>query len=149
MNKEKKAVGKIISITITILIVCVVFGVLIYGIQEPKTVISDSNIKIKSMYGLTVDFKDIAEINLIDSTIDDITNSLKRTNGIGNIGNSLKGHFTTDNIGDIMLFIYSGSSPIICIKRINSNDIYINFKDSEKTANLYEELLNKYNQFVG
>jgi len=63
-----------------------------------------------------------------------------RTNGYGGFGESLKGNFTSDTLGDIILFVNSKSSPTIKIERIDQKDVYISFGNSESTEQLFRDL---------
>ena len=67
------------------------------------------------------------------------------SNGYGGFGGSLKGYFKSDKLGEIVIFVHSQSSPTIRIERMGKKDIYISFRDSEKTEQLYLELIQHWN----
>jgi hypothetical protein len=115
-------------------------GVLLYqGGKDPVVNVSDSGIEIKAMYGTVVDFVDIIDISLIEKSMNDI-GAGERVNGYGGIGNALKGHFVSDDLGDILLFTQLKSSPTILIERRGKENIYISFSDTELTKQAYIEM---------
>jgi hypothetical protein len=52
----------------------------------------------------------------------------------------LKGHFESDALGDVLLFVQSQSSPTTWIERSAGEDIYLSFRDGERTEQLYREM---------
>jgi len=64
-----------------------------------------------------------------------------RTGGYGGFDGTLKGNFESDNVGQTLLFVQSKSSPTIKIERIDEKDVYISFRDSKKTEQIYGELI--------
>ncbi len=62
-------------------------------------------------------------------------------NGYGGIGEALKGNFKSDTLGETILFVQSKSFPTIKIKRTDKKDVYISFRSSESTEQLYRELI--------
>ncbi len=141
MNKTKKSAVEVIGSIVAIIILGVVFGLVISGLTEPAVSVTESGIKINGIYGLSVDFSEITRVTLIEDGINDIAGELTRTNGFGDMGESLKGHFESDKIGKTLLFVRTSSSPTLQIERNGSKDIYINFSNSGKTVKLYEDIL--------
>jgi len=128
------------AIAISTLVIFVGVGVVLYyGAQEPTVSFLEGSIQIKAMYGLSVEIADITDISLLDKSMSDIGVG-KRINGYGGIGDSLKGNFQSDILGDTLLFVASKSAPTICIARCDQKDIYLSFRDSEKTEALYRAL---------
>ncbi|MEM5768635.1 MAG: hypothetical protein AAGU32_10175 [Bacillota bacterium] len=137
-SKTPKAV--VIAITSISAIILIAIGMLFfYGEKDPATSLSDDRIQIKAMYGLNIDFSEIADISLIEKSMSEIGVG-KRTNGYGGIGEALKGNFKSSALGEILLFVQSKSSPTIKIERTGKKDVYISFRDSESTEQLYREL---------
>jgi hypothetical protein len=61
----------------------VIIGIMsYYGSKDPIVDIRDRDIQIKKMYGLTIDLSEIADISLIEKSMDDIGIGT-RTNGYG------------------------------------------------------------------
>ncbi len=138
-TKTPKAV--VIAIVFFIGIVFVFVGFMFYyGSRDPVVNIRDNEIQIKAMYGLNIELSDITDISLIDKSMADIGIG-KRTNGYGGSGGILKGNFELDNLGEAMLFVQANSSPTIRIDCINKKDIFISFRNSENTEQLYRKLI--------
>ncbi|EHQ89000.1 DUF3784 domain-containing protein [Desulfosporosinus youngiae] len=139
MPKTTSRGGIIVALVFTAVTFIFVGGLLFYGEKEPVVKISDNQIRIAGMYGLSVDFSDISSISLIEKSVADL-GAGRRTNGYGGFSESLKGHFDSPDLGKVLLFVKSGASPTLWIERESQEDIYLNFKDGEKTKALYQEL---------
>ncbi|MBP1757045.1 MAG: hypothetical protein H6Q59_3443 [Firmicutes bacterium] len=138
-TKTPKAV--VIAIIAFVGMVFVLIGIMsYYGSKDPIVNIRDNDIQIKAMYGLNIDLSEIAEISLIEKSMDDIGIGT-RTNGYGGFGEALKGNFKSDIYGETLLFVQAHSSPTIKIDRINKKDIYVSFSNSEITKQLYSKLI--------
>lgn len=121
--------------------VFVLVGIMFYqGSKDPVVSIRDNNIQIKAMYGENIELSEITDISLIEKSMDDIGIGT-RTNGYGGFGGILKGNFESNISGKTLLFVQANSSPTIKIVRKNKKDIYISFRDSEKTKQIYRELI--------
>lgn len=139
-SKTPKTV--IIAITsISAIILIAVGKSFFYGEKDPDVSILDDGIQIKAMYGLNIDFSEIADISLIEKSMNDIGFGRRTTNGYGGIGETLKGNFKSDTLGETLLFVQSMSSPTIKIERTDKKDVYISLRDSESTEQLYRELI--------
>lgn len=131
----------IIAITLISAVILIGVGALIfYGEKDPNASILDDHIQIKAMYGLSVDFSEIADIYLIEKSMSNIGFGT-RINGYGGIRGALKGNFKSDTIDETLLYVQSKSSPTIKIERIDKKDIYISFRNSESTEQLYREMI--------
>jgi hypothetical protein len=140
-SKPKTPKAIIIAITSICAIIIIVVGALFfYGEKDPEVSILDDRIQINAMYGLNIDFSEIADISLIEKSMSDIGIGT-RNNGYGGIGGTLKGNFKSDTLGEALLFVQSNSSPTIKIERIDKKDVYISFNNSESTEQLYRELV--------
>jgi hypothetical protein len=121
-------------------VVCVaIVAMLFVGAKEPVVSVLDNSVQIESAYGLTVDFSAITSVSLVEESMNDLGVDV-RTNGYALRGD-LKGHFRSDSLGDILLFVQSDSAPTIRITREDGEDIYLSFPDSEKTKTLYQTLV--------
>lgn len=105
-----------------------------YGAFEPTITVKDEYITIGGMYASTVHTEDIIEVVLLDS----IPRVLRKNNGF-DFGNILKGNFSLENIGKGRLYINNGKSPYVYLK-LEKGYVIINFKNSEKTQELYNEI---------
>lgn len=132
-----------IVITLTILFTAIVLigvGIMFYfSEKEPKVIVSNNIIQIKAVYGLSIDDADVTDIVLIDKSMRDIGVGY-RNNGYGGFGETLKGHFNSNELGHYLLFVKADSSPTIWIERDDKEDIYISFEEGEKTEELYQKL---------
>lgn len=140
---HKSQLSKVeVSITIGITVIAVIgVGIMFYyGEKEPVVSISDKYIQIEAMYGLDINFTDITDISLIDKSMNDIGTG-RRTNGYAGFGDTLKGYFISESTGKILLFVKSQTAPTIRIVRDDGEDVYISFRDGEKTKLLYQELI--------
>jgi len=134
---SKTVVITIVSISAIILIG--VGALFIYGEKDPEISILDECIQIKAMYGLSIDFSEISYISLIEKSMSEIGIGT-RTNGYRGFGEALKGNFKSDALGETLLFVQSKSSPTVKIERIDKKNVYISFRNSESTEQLYREL---------
>jgi hypothetical protein len=115
---------------------------IVVGIQDPDVYIYDDNIRISGSYGLRVYFSEMTSVSLVNKSMSEIYDgeSVSRTNGIGGIGQTNKGHFWSATFGSHRLFVQTRTAPTIHIER-RAIDIYISFRDGEKTERLYRELV--------
>jgi len=115
-------------------------GVMIYnGERETVVNVLANKIEIKGMYGLDIDFSDVAGISLIEKSMSEIGTG-RKTNGYDGFGQTLKGNFNSGELGKILLFVKSDQIPTIWIELEGKEDIYISFNNSEKTRELYNKL---------
>lgn len=141
--KAKTSKGVVAAISVISAFVLILIYILtVYGEKDPEIKILDDSIQIKAYYGLSINFSDISDIHLIEQSMREIGPGV-RTNGYDGFGKALKGNFKSDSLGDILLFVQENSSPTIMIDRKNNKDIYISFKNSNKTEGLYFELKQK------
>jgi hypothetical protein len=138
---------KITVVTVVISgVICVAVGImLVFSEKEPIVNILDDGVQIKAVYGLTIDFSDITDISLIEKSMSAIGVG-KRTNGYGGFGETLKGHFKSNSLGETLLFVRSKSSPTIRIERDGAEDVYISFRNSENTERVYREIKEAFSQ---
>lgn len=142
-DDSKSKIPKAVIITIasiSAMFLIAVVSLFFYGEKDPDVNIIYDRIQIKAMYGLNIDFSEIAEISLIEKSVSDIGIGT-RTNGYGGIGGALKGNFKSDTLGETLLFVQSKSSPTIKIERTYKKDVYISFRNSQSTKQLYSELI--------
>jgi hypothetical protein len=121
---------------ITVVILAFPIFLIIYGNREPEVITTTSNIIIEGMYGQQINYSDIKQLD----TIPILPRIKARTNGYA-FGKILKGNFRFQNQEKAKLFVNAGKPPYILI-RTNSLNIYINFKDPEKTRDLFQALIN-------
>lgn len=118
-----------------ILFVLILTIVLIFsGKREIKIKMTETDFSIKSIYGLTINYSDINQLDTISS----LPRIRMRTNGYA-FGKTLKGNFTLNDRTIVKLFITKGTPPYIFIKTENYI-LYINFKNPDKTVDLFNAL---------
>lgn len=132
-TKSRKLEMKVFIGFMTITIIAVSF-LLIYGSKEAKVEIMEDRIVISGIYGTMVKKENITEITLEDS----IPRVLNKVNGF-NMGYVLRGVFTVEGMGSGSVYIHENKSPYIVIK-VENKFFIINYKDSNKTRELYEKL---------
>lgn len=139
MTKKTKSRWEVIKPIFVIIILTVCAIMLLYGFKEPSIKLTDKQIQINGMYGLEIDFTDVKDVTLIEKSMREIGIGT-RTNGFGGMGSTLKGNFKSADLGKHILFVNADASPTIRIARKSDVDIYISFKDSKKTENLFSGL---------
>lgn len=147
LTSQSKASTVKVSMTIAItVLVAIGVGVMFYyGEKEPMVNILDNSVQIKAMYGTDINFANITDIYLIDKSMQDLGTG-RRTNGYGGFGETLKGHFNSEDVGKVLLFVQSKMSPTIWITRDGGKDIYISLRDGARTKLLYQELITAVRQ---
>jgi len=135
LKKAMIAIGIIISIQFFIGI-----GVMIYlGERDPRISIHRDRIQIRALYGRDIYFSHIAEISLIESSMNEIGTG-SRTNGYNSGGPAAKGYFSSAESGQQVLFVYATSSPTIKITQTIGFSIFISFRNSDETVDVYHKM---------
>lgn len=134
-NKDKsdKTVGKV-AVGLKTLVGVIIMALILYGAREPKIEVENNRVRIKGMYGTTIDKEDIVQLSIEDS----LPRILRRTNGM-ELVHILRGRFILEDIGKAVLLINEKSSPYIFIETEDRHYI-INYKDPNKTMELYNKL---------
>jgi hypothetical protein len=112
---------------------------IITGGKETKLELTDSAFTINGMYGLTVDYSKVVNID----TLSILPRIKVRTNGYA-LGNTLKGNFKLYDQSKVKLFVEEGIPPYIHIKT-DETDLYLNFKNPVTTVDLYKKIKTKLN----
>lgn len=111
-----------------------------FGEKDAVVNIQNEQLQIQAMYGLDISFSDIENIAIIEESMSQIEPEMHRDNGYGGFGTTQKGHFSSEKLGKVLLFVSSDSSPTIWIECKENEDIYISFSDKEKTETLYDRM---------
>ncbi len=118
----------------------IVIPVVIYtfyaGSRPPVVAVSSDRLSVGGgiFYGADVPFSDIQEVSLQDT----IPRVLRKTNGF-NAGDTLRGNFALEVLGNGRIFINRGVPPYVVVKTKDSY-VIVNFKSPQQTRELYEEL---------
>lgn len=123
-----------LALTIILLALILSIGIILSGKREIKINMSNSDFSFKGIYGLTIKYSDIKKLDTISS----LPRIRLRTNGYA-FGKTLKGNFTLNDRTKVKLFITKGTPPYIFIKTENYI-LYINFKNPDKTVDLFNAL---------
>jgi len=135
-NKNRKN-EFIVAMAVLLTSLVLISGVLIVGIIEPKVEVNSENIIISGLYKRTIKTTEIEGISLEEN----IPKVLNKVNGF-DWGYTLRGSFNLEGIGQANIYIQENQSPYIVIN--TENRLYIiNYKDPEKTINLYNKLIVK------
>jgi hypothetical protein len=116
-------------------VLLVVAFVAIPNYRETKVQFENDTFKIKGTYGLTIQFKDIEQVDTVSS----IPKISLRTNGYA-FSKTLIGNFRFTDGSNAKLFVKKGFGPFVVIKSKERVPVYINFEDKQKTIDLYNRL---------
>jgi len=116
-------------------VVPVVVWVFYAGSKPPVVTFSSVGFSISGggLYRADAPFADIREVLLQDT----IPRVVRKRNGF-NAGDTLRGNFTLEVLGNGKIFINRGIPPYVVLRTPDSY-VIINFKDPQQTRALYEE----------
>ena len=143
-GNANKRTSRIVVVSALIISIATILGtgvMMFQGMEEPVVSVSDGSLHIDSMYGLSVDLADITAVSLLESTLHDLAREdAIKTNGFA-LGQTYKGNFKSESLGEVLLFVQADSSPTLLIERTSGKDIYLSFSDSATTEQIYQSLL--------
>ena len=122
----------------SVFVLLVVAIVVIPNYRETKVQFENDTFKIKGTYGVTIQFKDIEQVD----TVSAIPKISLRTNGYA-FGKTRIGNFRFTDGSNAKLFVKKGFGPFVVIKSKERVPVYINFEDMQKTIDLYNRLKTK------
>lgn len=111
---------------------------MVVNFRETKVQLDDKTIQIKGVYGLTIPFTELEQVD----TISALPAVSLRTNGYAFFGTWI-GNFKLTDGSRVKMFVKNGHTPYILIKSKDRLPVYINFDDRIKTIKLYNELIVK------
>lgn len=141
MSKKNSKIGIAAAIIITVVVLIIVSVMISDGEKDPVVSAADNKIKIESQYGIDIDYSDVKSITLIEKSLNEIEPKAHRYNGYGGFGDTLKGYFDSEELGNFILFVKANSSPTILIERKDNDNVYISLSDGDKTKELYQKLI--------
>lgn len=109
---------------------------LISSRQETSINTNQNGLIIEGTYGLTISFSDMKQVDTVSS----LPQISIRTNGYA-LGKTKIGNFRLADGQDVKLYVKNGFPPYILIHSRDNKPIYINFEDSKRTIDLYNDLL--------
>lgn len=139
-NKPAKRGALKASQIITIIALVFVGVMFLLGERDPAVTLDESGVHIRAMYSADVPYAEISRVELLEKSMSEIGVGA-RTNGYDGFGGTLRGHFDSAELGKHLLFVSPDSAPTIYIDRADGEDVYLNFKDAEKTRAVYAEIL--------
>ncbi len=115
-------------------------GALFYAEEQPPRVSVDrSRFKVDSfMYGEEYALREITHFSLHS----DLPRIRVRTNGYA-LGETLRGHFRLDRLGEGLLFLEYGHPPYLLVER-GRDYVIVGFEDPSQTKRLFETLRTHY-----
>ncbi|HWT76678.1 MAG TPA: hypothetical protein VN258_18425 [Mobilitalea sp.] len=134
MNKNNNKFSFIFS-SIIVIGVAIFLVILFRSInKETKIDLNDNYFEVKGLYGANFNYDDVTLIELKD-TLPEVT---YKTNG-ADFGEAKKGNFDVSGLGNCKLYILTKNGPFIYLK-INDKYVIINYRDKNKTEQLYNGL---------
>ena len=124
---------------ITVIIIVILLILILFNRYQGKGTginLYEDNFDISGMYGLTINYSDIYQINII-SEMPEIG---MRTNGYYFM-NVCKGYFIVRDIGNTYLNLNLKYPPYIRIVLVNEANIFINLNNEKDTIELYDKLV--------
>jgi hypothetical protein len=109
--------------------------ILVPNFKETRVQLNDNAFKIKGIYGLTISYADIEQIDTVSS----IPKISLRTNGYA-FGKTLIGNFKFKDDSHAKLFVKKGFEPYILIRSKGIVPVYINYVNKQETIDLYNNL---------
>jgi len=125
----------LLILAINAIVIPVVVWTFYAGSQPPRVTVSSEGFVVRGGFSqAAVQFTTIREVSLQDQ----IPRVVRKRNGF-NAGNTLRGYFTLDVLGDGKIFINRDVPPYVVVKTSDSF-VIVNFKNPQQTRALAEEL---------
>lgn len=132
-KREKTALIAIISVVFGVFVL--VSGFLIVATLNPKVELSDEKIEVSGLYKRDIAIADIKSVSLKET----MPGVVSKTNGM-DVGYSLRGSFKLEGEdNNSTLFVQQNNPPFIHI-RTDDRLYIINFKERERTSELYKKI---------
>ena len=109
---------------------------LISSRQETSINTNQNGLIIEGTYGLTISFSTMTQLDTVSS----LPQISIRTNGYA-LGKTKIGNFRLADGQDVKLYVKNGFPPYILIHSRDNKPIYINFENSKRTIDLYNDLI--------
>lgn len=136
--KSSKETNIVLAIVIFIMLITSI-PIIAIGYSSTKVTFTETSIKITSGVNALIPKDKIKSVSLVD----EMPKILIRTGGIG-IGRIQKGNYSLEKDIKAKLFLTSKEGPFIeIIVDSSPSHYYINYKESEKTKETYEDFMKK------
>jgi hypothetical protein len=119
-------------------VLLIIFLFTLYGNHDAKITVQQDHFVISGIYGGPINYADIIQLD----TVTRMPAIQMRTNGYG-FGKICKGNFKLKEEGNARLFVDCGASPFIRLQLKSEKVCYINFKNRQKTIDLFKKLKEK------
>lgn len=136
-GKLQKGAKKQFTITVGILAIIFLFVavLMLYSSQETKVTFIKEGLQIHGMYGEVYSWESIETVELRE----ELPTILMRTNGSA-LGSNLKGHFSTEELGSVKLFVNTQKPPFIYLGT-EDGVVVLNTKNADETKEVFREIL--------
>ena len=131
---EKDFTGYYLTGVLLLLIILLPAILIIIGNREPAVSTSVESVTIKGMYGVTIQYTDLVQVD----TTDMLPSVRSKKNGYA-FGKTMKGNFTLTGGDQVKLFIKKGIPPYLYLKT-GEMDVYINYNDPDSTRKLFRRI---------
>lgn len=133
---SNKKTNRIIN-SIFIILALIISAGFFYSSGEANVSVSTEHqtVNISGLYHQSIPLNDIAKVELTGN----LPPLKYRSNGFS-FANTKKGYFKTNAGETILLFLTTKTGPYLCITKKTGTRIFINYKDFEKTINIYNQL---------
>ncbi|WP_051314795.1 DUF3784 domain-containing protein [Alteribacter aurantiacus] len=132
-NSKTKNRDLYIFISVMAFTIIVFAAIIIEGAREPRLVVSDQLVTVSGTYGVEWKLEEVTDVALVQ----DLPEILARTNGYTFLERR-RGHFTMKELGRGRLFVHTGSSPYLFLKK-DDDFLFINAKDSAVTKQWFDQ----------
>lgn len=134
-TKKTKITVSIVSIVLSLVAIGICF-LFYFGTLPTSFEISNNSLKITGLYGESIPINTIKKVSILQQ----MPKINVRLNGSA-IGNSLKGYFNVDKLGNVKLFIDTKNPPFIVLYKNNGKIVVISTDEYSKAYSLYGKLL--------
>lgn len=137
--KREESGGNLVMM-VTIIFLAMIIPAIFIIMTNRETRVSTNNqaLTIKGMYGMTIPYSEITGVDTVRS----LPKIEMRSNGYA-FGKTKIGNFRLADTRKVKMFIKTGHEPYIQIESQNRVPVYINFKNRERTVELYSELVGR------
>jgi hypothetical protein len=141
--RERKA-KVIMGVFFGVVVTGLVAWLLISGSGPIFVDVASDSLTIRGQYGTTINFSDISDIELVESSMTAIGVG-RRTNGMAT-PSVLRGHFSRGDVRMLLFIQQQQEGPTIRISRINAGPVYISTSDAAETRAIHNNIMQAWSQ---
>jgi|GEM_PF-2160162 hypothetical protein len=134
-NVKKERSWAITLMSIIFGITVLVAGILLVVVLDPDVQVEGDTIQVSGLYKRDIQLEDAEDVSLQE----ELPQIQDQANGLS-IGNTLRGTFRIEGGELSTMFVQKNTPPFIHI-RTGERLFVINFRDSQETEDLYEEIM--------